>query len=99
MSSETRAAARPSVRPDDTTVVATCRQAARASGPLGVVALISFIGSLVATGGDSLELATSPFSIVASALGVTALIALTIGMFSVAAISPCCRRVQAGSAG
>ncbi len=66
----------------------TCRQAATASGPLGVVALVSFIGSLVATGGDALELATSPFAIAASLVGLTALIALTIGMFSVAADHP-----------
>lgn len=94
MSSETSAAARPSVRREATSVVATCRQAAKASGPLGVIALISFIGSLVATGGDSLELATSPFSIAASVVGVTALIALTIGMFSTAADQPV---LQAGS--
>ncbi|MGA8258092.1 MAG: hypothetical protein WB767_16105 [Nocardioides sp.] len=87
MSSETSTPARPALS-RDTPVADSCRQAAKASGPLGVVALASFIGSLVATGGDSLELATSPLSIAASVLGVTALIALTIGMFSIAADHP-----------
>lgn len=88
MSSETSSPARPSVRRNTATMVDTCRQAAKASGPLAVVALVSFIGSLVATGGDALELATSPLSIAASVVGVAALVALTIGMFSVAADHP-----------
>lgn len=58
------------------------RPAARASGPLAAIALVAFIASLVVTGGDALELATSPVSIVASLAGLTVLVALSIGMAS-----------------
>lgn len=52
----------------------------KACGPLAVAALAAFIASIVATGGDALELATSPFSIAASLTGLAALTALSIGM-------------------
>lgn len=71
-----------------TSVADTCRQAAIASGPLAIVALLAFVGSLVVTGGDALELATSPFSIAASMVGVAALVALTIGLFTLLADQP-----------
>ncbi len=79
---------------EEPALTGTSRSAAIASGPLAGVALLAFIGSLVATGGDSLELATSPLSIAASILGLMALIALTIGVFSVAADHPA---LQAGA--
>ena len=94
MSSTTSSPVPQTAHREASSVADTCRHAAKASGPLAVAAVVSFIGSLAATGGDSLELATSPFSIAASALGVTALIALTIGMFSVAADQPV---LQAGA--
>lgn len=75
-------------RREATTVADSSRQAAGASGPLAVVALLAFVGALVVTGGDALELATSPLSIAASVLGVTALVALTIGAYSVAVDHP-----------
>lgn len=71
-----------------TSIAHTCRQAAIASGPLAIVALLAFVGSLVVTGGDALELATSPFSIAASMVGVAALVALTIGQFTLLADQP-----------
>ncbi len=88
MSTPTSSAAPQAAHRTTTATADTSRQAAAASGPLAVAALVAFIGSLAATGGDALELATSPFSIVASVLGLTALVALTAGMFSVATDQP-----------
>ncbi|ACZ29280.1 tellurite resistance protein and related permease-like protein [Xylanimonas cellulosilytica DSM 15894] len=62
--------------------------ALRASGPLAAIALVAFVASIVATEGDPLELATSPFSIAASMAGLAALVALSLGMTDLAARRP-----------
>lgn len=72
----------------DATTGASGQAALKASGPLAVVALLTFVASLVATGGDALELATSPFSIAASLTGLAALTALCLGMPALAARHP-----------